>query len=59
MALGFMSPSSVHAPANMSSFLCSGPGFGISICASAAAASTSHAAKIILRFFIACLVFDC
>jgi hypothetical protein len=49
---GFMSPSSVQEPTNISSFLTSGPGFGISICASAAAANTNHATKIIPMFFM-------
>ena len=55
IGLGFMSPSRVHAPANISSFLCSGPGFGISIWATADAANIAHVAKIIAAFFMSCL----
>jgi hypothetical protein len=36
----------------MSSFLCSGPGFGIAICANAAAANTSHVTEIVAMVFI-------
>src|SRR5215472_13920225 len=46
------SPSSVHEPAKTSSFLCSGPGLGASICATAAATSTDHIRKIIPDCFI-------
>ena len=52
----FMSPSSVHEPANMSSFFSSAPGFGNSVCANAAPANTSHAAEIIPKVFIARLI---
>src|SRR5580658_5300184 len=51
---GFTSPSRVHEPTNTSSFLCSGPGFGISICAIAVAAKRNHPAKIIARVFSVC-----
>jgi hypothetical protein len=47
-----MSPSSLQDPTKISSFLSSGPGFGISICATAAEAIAKHAAKIIPARFI-------
>src|SRR5215469_18418038 len=52
MGPALKSPSSVQDPANTSSFLCSGPGLGISFCAKADTASTVHTTRIIPHHFI-------
>src|SRR2546429_8715325 len=52
MGPGFMSPVSVHVPTNTASFLCSGTGFGASVCASEVIVNAVQATTAVASRFI-------